>query len=106
MFKKPSFVVYAHFSGAIVEQVPNRVCYFCVMYGLPAVLAFVQVRGMIDGKIDEYKHISEKMSEEDKEKVRGAGCRNCAANRPPVGRFHRDAAQHIDLSELETQRRR
>merc|ERR1711924_67339 len=32
--------------------------------------SYVQsVRGIIDGKIDEYKHISEKMSEEDKEKV-------------------------------------
>jgi len=35
--------------------------------------SYVQsVRGMIDGKIDEYKHISEKMSEEDKEKVNDA----------------------------------
>merc|ERR1719502_1318948 len=35
--------------------------------------SYVQsVRGMVDGKLDEYKHISEKMSDEDKEKVNDA----------------------------------
>merc|ERR1712054_597843 len=35
--------------------------------------SYVQsVRGMIDGKIEEYKHIHEKMSEEDIEKVNDA----------------------------------